>query len=74
MNFSFTEEQEFLRETVRRFLDDKAPIDRIRALMETDQVHDPALWQEMAGLGARETLRLLFTPGDLHGRIAVDLG
>ena len=51
MNFSFTEEQDFLRETVRRFLDDKAPIDRIRALMETDQVHDPALWQEMAGLG-----------------------
>ena len=51
MNFAFSEEQEFLRETARRFLDDKASLDRVRELMESDEVHDASLWQEMAGLG-----------------------
>lgn len=51
MNFSFSEEQEFLRETARRFLDDKAPLDRVREVMETEEVSDPGLWQEMASLG-----------------------
>lgn len=51
MNFSFSEEQEFLRETARRFLDDKAPLDRVREIMESDDAGDAELWQEMAGLG-----------------------
>ena len=37
MNFAFTEEQELLRETARRFLDDKAPSEVVRKLMESHE-------------------------------------
>jgi len=51
MNFAFSEEQLFLREAARRFLDDKMPSERVRELMATEHGHDPALWQEMAEMG-----------------------
>jgi alkylation response protein AidB-like acyl-CoA dehydrogenase len=51
MNFAFTEEQELLRETARRFLEEKVPSSRIRELMETDEGYDPDLWTEIARLG-----------------------
>ncbi len=51
MNFAFTPEQEMLRDTVRSFLEDKAPTTRVRELMETDTGFDAGLWSEMAQLG-----------------------
>ncbi|MFQ5947773.1 MAG: acyl-CoA dehydrogenase family protein [Acidimicrobiia bacterium] len=51
MNFAFSEEQELLRETARRFLEDKAPSEKVRELMETDEGYDPALWSEVAQMG-----------------------
>lgn len=51
MNFSFTEEQEMLRDSVRSFLAAKLPIERTRELMETDTGFDAAIWAEMAALG-----------------------
>lgn len=51
MNFAFSEEQEMLRQTVRRFLDTKAPSSVVRSLMETDDGFDPGLWQEIAAQG-----------------------
>jgi alkylation response protein AidB-like acyl-CoA dehydrogenase len=51
MDFGFSEEREMLRETARRFLDDKAPIDSVRTLMETDTGFDEALWSEIATQG-----------------------
>lgn len=51
MNFAFSEEQEFLRETARRFLEDKCPSEKTRALMATGEGFDAAMWSEMAGLG-----------------------
>jgi len=51
VNFAFSEEQVMLRETARRFLDDKAGPDVVRALMETDSGFDEALWQEIAMQG-----------------------
>ena len=51
MNFAFTEEQELLRETARRFLDDKAPSEVVRKLMESHEGYDPAHWAEAAQMG-----------------------
>jgi alkylation response protein AidB-like acyl-CoA dehydrogenase len=48
VNFAFSEEQEELRSSVRRFLDDKSPIPDVRRLMETTDGYDPAVWAQMA--------------------------
>lgn len=51
MNFAFSEEQEFLRQTARRFLEDKASSERVREIMESDAGYDVALWSEIAQMG-----------------------
>ena len=51
MNFAFSEEQEMLRETARRFLDDKAGSEVVRGLMETESGFDEDLWQQIAMQG-----------------------
>ena len=48
MNFAFSEEQEELRKSVRRFLDDKSKSEDVRRLMETDEGYDKAVWDQMA--------------------------
>jgi alkylation response protein AidB-like acyl-CoA dehydrogenase len=48
MNFAFSEEQDELRKSVRRFLDDKSPETEVRRLMETTEGYDPAVWSQMA--------------------------
>ena len=48
MNFAFSEEQEELRKSVRRFLEDKSSSPEVRRLMETDEGYDPAVWDQMA--------------------------
>src|SRR5690349_24122219 len=48
MNFAFSEEQEELRRTVRRFLEAKSPSSEVRRLMETTEGYDPAVWKQMA--------------------------
>ncbi len=48
MNFAFSEEQEELRRSVRRFLEDKSPTTEVRRLMETTEGFDPAVWEQMA--------------------------
>jgi alkylation response protein AidB-like acyl-CoA dehydrogenase len=47
VNFAFSEEQEELRRSVRRFLDDKSPVAEVRRLMETTDGYDPAVWAQM---------------------------
>ena len=47
MNFAFSEEQEELRKSVRRFLDEKSPVTEVRRLMETTEGYDPAVWKQM---------------------------
>ena len=51
MNFAFSEEQEMLRDTARRFLETKSPSEVVRRLMETDEGYDPSLWSEIAAQG-----------------------
>jgi alkylation response protein AidB-like acyl-CoA dehydrogenase len=48
MNFAFSEEQEELRRSVRRFLEDKSPSAEVRRLMETTEGYDPKVWSQMA--------------------------
>src|SRR5947208_15666630 len=48
MNFAFSEEQEQLREAVRRFMESKSPSTEVRRLMETTEGYDPAVWKQMA--------------------------
>ncbi len=48
MNFAFSEEQDELRKSVRRFLEDKSPETEVRRLMETTDGYDPAVWTQMA--------------------------
>jgi alkylation response protein AidB-like acyl-CoA dehydrogenase len=48
MNFAFSEEQEELRRSVHRFLEDKSPVSEVRRLMETTDGYDPAVWDQMA--------------------------
>jgi alkylation response protein AidB-like acyl-CoA dehydrogenase len=48
MNFAFSEEQDELRKSVRRFLDDKSPETEVRRLMETTEGYDPDVWMQMA--------------------------
>ena len=48
MNFAFSEEQEELRKSVRRFLEDKSTESEVRRLMETTEGYDKAVWDQMA--------------------------
>jgi alkylation response protein AidB-like acyl-CoA dehydrogenase len=48
VNFAFSEEQEELRKSVRRFLEDKSASAEVRRLMETTEGYDPAVWSQMA--------------------------
>src|SRR6266536_5945009 len=48
MNFAFSEEQEQLREAVRRFMEAKSPSTEVRRLMETPDGDDEAVWKQMA--------------------------
>ncbi|MGY3555454.1 acyl-CoA dehydrogenase family protein [Williamsia sp. R60] len=48
MTLTFSDEQEELRASVRRFLLDKAPTEAVRRAVETDEGHDPAVWGQMA--------------------------
>jgi alkylation response protein AidB-like acyl-CoA dehydrogenase len=48
MDFQFTPEHEELRQTVRKFLDDKSPEAVVRRLMMGELGYDPQVWSQMA--------------------------
>jgi alkylation response protein AidB-like acyl-CoA dehydrogenase len=68
MNFGFTEEQELLRAEVRKFLDQNAPLDQVRKMVETPEGFDRALWNRMAELGW-----VGLTVPEVHGGVGLDL-
>jgi len=51
VNFGLSDEQELLQETVRRFLEERWPTTKLRALFDGDSGHDADLWRGMAELG-----------------------
>jgi alkylation response protein AidB-like acyl-CoA dehydrogenase len=55
MNFDLTEEQEMVRDTFARFLDENSSTQRVRAAIAPDSAtpgFDPQLWKGLAELGA----------------------
>jgi alkylation response protein AidB-like acyl-CoA dehydrogenase len=55
VTFTFTDEQDELRSSVRRFLASKSASSDVRHLMETDDGYDPQVWKQMADqLGLQE--------------------
>src|SRR5947209_18617429 len=48
MSMTFSEEQDELRRSVRRFLEQKSASADVRRLMETDEGYDPQVWAQMA--------------------------
>src|SRR5262245_54684183 len=51
MNFGFSEEQEILRESARKFLDAECPTTFVRKMMEGDTGHSDELWKKLAAMG-----------------------
>lgn len=52
MNFDFSEEQQFLRGEVRKFLEAHCPPSKVRAVMDDPSRHyDAELWQALVGQG-----------------------
>ena len=48
MDWTYSEEQEELRRTVRRFLQEKQPMQVVRQVMEAEPGHDRAVWRQLA--------------------------
>ncbi len=48
---AFSEEQAMLMDTAQAYCRDKAPMEEVRRLIEVEQGHEDAVWQEMAELG-----------------------
>ena len=68
MNFGFSEEQDLLRAEVRKFLDQNAPLTRVREVVSSESGFDSALWARMAELGWVG----LCIP-ETHGGVGLDL-
>ena len=51
MNFAYNEDQKLLRETTRRFLEERHPLAALRPNLETDTTLDRAVWRDGAQLG-----------------------
>ena len=51
MNFGFTEEKDFLRNTAREFLQSECPMTVVRELMDDPRGYRPDAWKKMAELG-----------------------
>jgi alkylation response protein AidB-like acyl-CoA dehydrogenase len=51
MSVSFTDDQEELRRYVRQWLDQRAPLDEVRRIMESEPGYEPGQWKELGDLG-----------------------
>ena len=51
MDFEFSADQELLRETVRRFLAERAPLSYVRARLDDDRGTSDEVWAGLAALG-----------------------
>src|SRR3954464_11944860 len=73
VNFAFSDEQEQLRDAVRRFLEAKSPSSEVRRLMETTEGYDPAVWSQMANELGLQSLHIPEEHGG-QGFTFVELG
>jgi alkylation response protein AidB-like acyl-CoA dehydrogenase len=56
VDFEFSSDQEMLRESVRRFLSDRAPVPYVRAVYERDVVEADDVWRGLRSLGVTALL------------------
>ncbi len=73
MNFAFSEEQDQLRDHVRKFLEAKSPESEVRRLMETTEGYDEAVWSQMAAELGLQSLHIPESYGG-QGFTWVELG
>jgi alkylation response protein AidB-like acyl-CoA dehydrogenase len=73
MNFAFSEEQDQLRDAVRKFMEAKSPESEVRRLMETTEGYDEAVWKQMAQELGLQSLHLPEAHGG-QGFTFVELG
>jgi len=66
MNFGFTQEQELLRASAQKLLQDRGGLPDVRRAAATADGYDPSLWRELAALG---WLGLLLP--ERHGGVAL---
>ena len=51
MNFGFSEEQDLLRQEVRKFLDEQSPLEVVRQIAETPAGYSAQQWKQLGELG-----------------------
>ena len=51
MNFDFSDDQNVLRDELRKFLSKESPLARVRQLMEQQGTHSAEVWKGLTGLG-----------------------
>jgi len=51
VDFGLSQEQEQLKSQVRRFLDAECPVNKVRALVESEEPYDTGLWAKVSELG-----------------------
>ena len=54
VSIAFTQEHD-VRESIRRFLEQRSSTQGIRRLMESQDTYDPAVWEQLAQQGSRES-------------------
>jgi alkylation response protein AidB-like acyl-CoA dehydrogenase len=73
VDFAFSEEQEELRRSVRRFLEDKSPVSEVRRLMEMTEGYDAKVWAQMGNELGLQSLHIPEAYGG-QGYSFVELG
>src|SRR5512144_2701952 len=68
MDFGLSQEQLLLKDTIRRFLDERCPTTLVRKVMDSPSGHDPELWSGLVELG----ITGLCVPTD-HGGSGLEL-
>jgi alkylation response protein AidB-like acyl-CoA dehydrogenase len=68
MDFGLSQEQVLLKDTIRRFLDERCPTTRVRRVMEEETGHDAELWSGLVSLGVPG----LYVPAE-HGGAGLEL-
>ncbi len=51
MDYSFNSDQEMIRDTAKKFLENECPKEKTREIMKSEKGYDPDLWKQMLELG-----------------------
>ncbi|SFA82800.1 acyl-CoA dehydrogenase [Collimonas sp. OK607] len=71
MNFDFSDDQNMLRDEVRKFLINESPLIEARQVMEQEQLYSQPVWRGLTGLGVTSLMLPVSCGG--HGLGALEL-